>query len=154
MNNAASLSELLATVTRALSEDVLPQVESGWAAGNLRACIMVLTHLQDRAELERDTLIADTLDMRALLLSAQDGGVALDADLQSLFAALPDRIETPTAQLRHENTVCREAVTQLVRSLAAAGDSGPLRQELRACLSRMQDRELAMLRRAETVPPI
>ncbi|NWK98308.1 hypothetical protein DM806_22095 [Sphingobium lactosutens] len=157
MNHSAPIGELIATVTRALREDVLPQVESGWAAGNLRACIQVLTYLQDRSAMERDLLIADMMDMRGLLLTAAEQGLTLESDVLALFGDLPDRQEISTSQLRSENAACREAMTRLIREVPALGtETGrqQLRSQVHACIARMQEREYAMVQSSEAVPPI
>jgi hypothetical protein len=157
MTAPATMRDLIATVTRSLSEDVLPHVEGGWVAANLRACVMVLTHLEDRAEHERLTLLQDSSDMRAVLTQAVNASLDTDGKIAELLAKHPRRVDIPTSLLQDENGFYREAVTNLIHKLSelrSLSSASGVREQLRACIKAMQVREYAMMQRAEKCPPI
>ena len=158
---------VIAAVIEALQNDVLPALAAKSApAGNLRACIMLLTSVEDRVKLEGRALFDanrglresfERLSKHALLRREAE----LSASIATALHAFPAR-ETfvEVAELTRENQAYQEVLSHLVaRAHAKRLEWGveayaQVRKEIEDCLQMLGMPDEAFIRHARDLTPI
>ena len=124
-----SVQHILASVIASLQSEVLPHLEpAATPASNVRACLMMLTHIEQRVGLEAKFLFDDNQALRLLLNEAvKNDKLTLDAAVRGHVASVlkqyPDRADFyDVADATNENRQYQELLTQVIRQLAGKAD--------------------------------
>jgi hypothetical protein len=152
-----AIDYLLRAVIDSLDREVLPHLEpKARPASNVRACLMLLEHIETRVAQDAKRLFEDNRELRALLQKASDQGthVGLDA---GLCDALRETLERHPAQetffdqreAGEANRDMQELLTRVIDRLHSSGhDAGDFSRSLHAYLEATADRELQLVEKA------
>jgi hypothetical protein len=159
-----SAPDLIRAVAQCLARDILPRFETAnWTASNVRSCLALLAHLEDRVASEGPMLHVDNQRLRDLLgEAARAPGVAagLAADIDAALAAhRADGGYPPVAELAAANDAYRDLLERYIAGAAAlrraAGASRtPLDEAIRAHLIATAPLDFAPMARAAAMPAI
>lgn len=158
---------VVAAVIQALQHDVLPALDAkSPPAGNLRACIMLLTSIEDRVKVEGRALFDANRGLRDSLerLSAH-ASIAREAELSDSIASVlrtfpPRDAFVGVADLTRENQAYQEIVVRLVarahakRTAWGAEAYGQIRREIESCLEVVGTLDEAFIQHARDLTPI
>jgi hypothetical protein len=158
---------MIKAVAEALRNGVLPALEpASWPAGNLRACLMLLTYIEDRVKLEGPALMKSNTALRAELATIAAGqNLPPDAKIGELAAAVLKEFPArdaivDMADLERESLAYQETVVQLIQYAHARRDLydsalyGNLRTLLDGCAAAAAAPDNAFVERALGMVPI
>jgi cell division protein YceG involved in septum cleavage len=165
--NNYSTEYMVRAVTNTLKNDVLPTLEqASWPAGNVRACLQLLTYIEDRVTQEGKAMFESNAAMRKLLTEIATGrDLPQDAELSKIVGQVlkdvPDRATyIDVADLVHENQRYQDAVATLIKLSHNRRDKfdvkhyDNLRTKLSACAAAAAVPENIFVERAQGMVPI
>ena len=158
---------MVKAVANTLKNDVLPTLEqASWPAGNVRACLQLLTYIEDRITQEGKAMFDSNAAMRKLLTEIATGrDLPQDAELskvvEGVLKDVPDRaMYIDVADLVTDNQRYQEAVATLIklshsrRDKFDTGHFDNLRTKLSACAAAAAVPENLFVERAQGMVPI
>lgn len=158
----ASLQTVLEAVTETLKNQVLPELEAAtWTASHVRACVMLLTYIEDRLTLEPPLLIEDNSALRALLIeaAAEAYTALLGRDLREEITAALDGLPVAAAgcvnaKPLESNLIYKELLTKAINRAFQNRAADParyteLRTRIDAFLAVLRQHEKQIVERAE-----
>jgi hypothetical protein len=158
----ASPQAVIKAVAETLKNQVLPELEAAtWTASHVRACVMLLTYIEDRLTLEPPLLIEDNSALRALLAEAAAEAYTplLGRDLREEITAALDELPVAAAGCVNANPfegnlVYKELLTKAINRAFQnrAADTArytELRTRIDACLAVLLQHENQIVKRAE-----
>ena len=156
-----SVKRILASVIASLQTEVLPHLEAqAKPASNVRACMMMLTYIEQRVELEAKFLFDDNKALRSLLGDAADNTkLPLDGsvrgDISKALKHYPDRAEFfEVAEVAKENNDYQELLTLVIKKIAADKSDPTFRTRLHHYLSELKDRDGKLTEKASKMVPV
>jgi hypothetical protein len=154
-----SIQHMLAAVMRTLEGDVLPHLDpQSTPAGNLRACLMLLTHIEARVTHESRQLFEDNLELRSLLATVASSPVIDETLRASLRTALQESPPQDTwfdvEKAAHDNRRYQELLTQVIERLPGPRTGNELANELHTYLQRLRQRDLQLVEKALSRTPV
>ena len=155
-----SVQHILASVIASLQTEVLPHLEAqAKPASNVRACLMMLAHIEQRVGLEAKFLFDDNKALRLLLNEAvKNDKLTLDAavrgNVASVLKQYPDRADFyDVADATNENRQYQELLTQVIRQLAGKADES-FRPKLHQYLGELKQRDIKLSENASKLVPV
>ena len=134
---------MIKAVADSLKNDVLPELEqASWTASKVRSCLMLLTYIEARVNLEGPLLFDSNAQLRDLLSGIAAGeNNAMDPELADAAKSVlrkysPRSAYVGIATLEEENSAYQDVVTTLIKiSYSRRTEIDPeLYQNLRATL--------------------
>ena len=147
-----SSDHILSRVIAVLSEQVLPEMPaSTWSAANVRACIGLLTCVQDSTTLAQHLAPTDAVLVHFLQQVAESDERWLDAALRSrVRSALNNSSKQPLAADYPQEV--RQVLSHIV-TLSVGRRSPWFEQHLRECLAALNEAEFRRVARASKLMP-
>ncbi|MET0547609.1 MAG: hypothetical protein ABWZ40_15020 [Caulobacterales bacterium] len=143
--------EVLANAIGVLSEQVLPQLSATtWNAANVRACITLLTYVED-AMADGDKAVSAQADAMRSIMSFVSG--SNEAWLTEELRARCGNAADAQAPVSYETNVhFKELLSQVVEQ-SAGKRSALFQDKLRACLAVINEAEFSAMARASKLQP-
>jgi hypothetical protein len=159
-----SAPDLIRAVAQCLERDVLPRFEAAdWTASNVRSCLAILAHLEDRVASEGPAVHADNQSLRILLSEAArmpgvpaDIAAAIDTSLRSHVRGdgYPTVAELTAANDDYRTLLERYIARAAAHRRASGAPRTPLDDLIRAYLLATAPLDFAPMARAAAMPPI
>lgn len=155
-----SVQHILANVIASLQTEVLPHLEpAATPASNVRACLMMLTSVEQRVTLEGKFLFEDNKALRSLLNDAiRNDKLTLDAAVRSnVGGALKQHSDRgdfyDVTDATKENQQYQEVLTQIIKQLAGKADES-FRPKLHQYLGELKQRDMQLIENASKMVPV
>lgn len=151
-----SIQHIINSVINSLETQLLPHLDpAATPASSVRACLSMLTNVEQRATLEAKFLFDDNQALRTLLLQALDGavpflpGAALGNEVKAALTRYPDRKEFfDVADAATENRAYQELLTQLIKQIGADKSGAEFKSALHQYLDGLKQRDFKLVEKA------
>jgi hypothetical protein len=162
-----STQHIIRSVIESLQKEVLPHMEqAAIPAASVRACLMLLTHVEQRLGLEGKMLFEDNLALQQLLRQAQRNTTAIGLDA-ALVGRLTQTLQAYSGQPQYfdlnqaamQNQAFQEILTDIIQTLGRKlrtqdAAEQAFRESMHAYLEQLRRNEFKLVEKAAGMAPV